>query len=516
MKQIEKLKKYCREMMLDFQFEEEYLLIGDDVYKIVTDEAEILFDEELDIILDFDTDTLGWVYEFGGRWYITKQGEKVDLKELLYEGSAKQKLPTKAFLGIRSGYELMNGVGLYSDWARKAKFLGVEALAICEKNSLSGVLSFQKECKGQKIKSIIGMTVSIEINQVVSEIKLYVRDFQGWLNLLKYNSIINVSKEASISLEFLLEHREGLFIIADPKSMDFKNIFPEIDYYQLDTVIFSNSERDTEYAKNLASFIQSDLEPISITDAFYIDQRDYKAREALWNIAKAYDYKSDNQYFKNKDTYAQELIGLFEVGNTSWVKLFKKALSNEAELVAGCNYVYDTSTRHLPRYIMTEEESKDFKTNEELFLFLIKKGFTQKGFHKEDSKRYLDRLKMEITVLKNGDVIDYFLTLYDIIKYARAENMMTGVGRGSAGGSLVAYLLDIIKINPLEFGLLFERFLNAGRMGAWVECEKYCIELEDGQTVELIEGELIRIERNGKETAVLIHDLLVGDKIIRF
>jgi DNA polymerase-3 subunit alpha len=516
MKQIEKLKAYCKEMMLDFQFEDEYLQIGDDIYKIVTDDKEILFDEELDIVVELDEDTLGWVYEFGGRWYITKHGEKVNLQELLYVGLAKQKLPTKAFLGIRSGYELMNGVGLYSDWTRKAKFLGVEALAICEKNSLSGVLSFQKECKGQKIKSIIGMTVTVEHKEIVSEIKLYVRDFQGWLNLLKYNSQINVDKENSVSVDFLLENREGLFIIADPKSMNLKDTFPGIDYYQLDTVAFTNSERDTEYAKNLASFIQSDLEPISITDAFYIDKRDSKAREALWNIAKAYDYKSNNQYFKNKDLYAQELIGLFEVGNTSWVRLFKKAISNEAELVENCNYVYDTSTRHLPRYIMTEEEAKDFKTNEDLFLFLIKKGFTQKGFNKGDSKKYLDRLKMEITVLKNGDVIDYFLTLYDIIKFARAENMMTGVGRGSAGGSLVAYLLDIIKINPLEFGLLFERFLNAGRMGAWVDCDLYSIELEDGQTVELIEGELVRIERNGKETAVLIHDLLKGDKIIRF
>ena len=165
---------------------------------------------------------------------------------------------------------------------------------------------------------------------------------------------------------------------------------------------------------------------------------------------------------------------------------------------------------------MTEEESKDFKTNEELFLFLIKKGFVKKAFNKEDTEKYISRLKMEIEVLKNGDVIDYFLTLYDIIKFARTEKMMTGIGRGSAGGSLVAYLLDIIKIDPIKFGLLFERFLNAGRMGSWVDCDKYVIELEDGSKIELIEGELVRVKRNNKETAVLVHELLEGDEIIRF
>ena len=515
--QIEKLKEYCKGMLLDFKFEDEAIIIKDEYYLIVEDASKKLFNDSLEFLPDEELEEgfAGWVYEFGGRWYLNKREELLSLTELKNIGEAIQKLPTSSFLGIRSGYELMNGVGLYKDWVKKAKFLGVKTIGICEKNTLSGVLVLQSACQAEKIKSIIGMTASIVHNKKTFDVKLYVRSYQGWLNLLKFNSIINISKELTISLDFLLQNREDLFIVADPKSMDFSDAFDGIDYYQLDTVVFENQERDELYLVNLELFMKSGLKPISITDAFYIEQSDVDAREALWDISKAYDDKSKNQYFKNKDKYAQELISMFSAKSTTWITLFKQAVSNEAELVENCNYEYDTSTRHLPRYEMTEKESSQFNTNEELFLHLIKVGFKKK-LGKEQAQIYIDRLKMEINVLKNGDVIDYFLSLHDIVQYARANNMMTGVGRGSAGGSLVAYLLDIIKINPLEFGLLFERFLNAGRMGAWKDCPLYIIELEDGKKLEFIEGELVRIKRNGRETAVLIHELLEGDEIIRY
>lgn len=514
MSQEKKLKNYCEKMLLNIDFHDNCITNNGIVYSIV-ESKEKIFDEELSITLEKVDDTDGWIFEFGGRWYSQKHDEKLTLTEFVNVGSAKQKIPTKSFLGIRSGYELMNGVGLYKDWIKKAKFLGVETLAICEKNSLSGALAFQKACKGAGIKSIFGMTLQIKTSEDISEIKLYVKDFQGWLNLLKFNSKINVDKNNFIELDFLLENKEGLYIVADPKNMLFKNVFKEIDSYQLDTVIFTNPDEDEEYLKNLKNFIQSEFQPISITDAFYIEESESRAREALWDINKAYDSKSLNQYFKNKDIYAKELIDMFEKGNNSWIKLFKKAVENESFLVDNCNYIYDTNTRHLPRYVMSKEEAERFSTNEELFIYLIKKGFNEK-LSKEDSKKYVDRLKVEIEVLKNGDVIDYFLAIYDISKFARDNKMMTGIGRGSAGGSLVAYLLDIIKIDPLKFGLLFERFLNAGRMGKWVECDTYEIELTNGEKVTLIEGELVRIKRKGKETAVLIHDLKEGDEIIRF
>lgn len=515
MSQVKKLEKYCKEMLLEYKIEDDLIEINDKLFSII-DDNENLFTEDLTSINRELEDGLdGFVYEFGGRFYSQLADKDLSLEELVYVGKAKQKIATKSFLGIHSGYELMNGVGLYKDWIKKAKFLGIEALAICEKSALSGALVFQSECKSKGIKSIIGMTVPI-INEKLAnyEIKLYTKDFNGWLNLLKINSILNVEKKHSVEIDFLKENLDGLFIVVDPKSMEFKDCPEFADFYQLDTVKFLSQEKDEWYLSNLEKFMLSDLKPIAICDAYYLEKRDVEIREALWSISKAYDDRTDNQFFKNKDKYVEELISMFESGNKSWLKLYKEATKNEEYLVENCNFSYDTDTRHLPRYEMTKEESEQYGTNMQLFMGLIKKGFKDRGI--KDVQKYLDRLKIEIDVLKMGDVVDYFLSLHDILRFAKKENILTGVGRGSAGGSLVAYLLGIIQVNPLEFDLLFERFLNSGRMGLWEDRPAFIVELEDGSTEELAEGSLVRIKRREKEIVVLIHELQEGDEVIRY
>jgi DNA polymerase-3 subunit alpha len=502
-------------MLLEHKIEDGLIEVDNKLFSII-DDNENLFTEDLtSIARDLEEGLDGFVYEFGGRFYYQLANKDLSLDELVYVGKAKQKIATKSFLGIHSGYELMNGVGLYKDWIKKAKFLGIETLAICEKSALSGALVFQTECKSKGIKSIIGMTVPIINDNLASyEIKLYTKDFKGWLNLLKINSILNVEKKTAVEINFLEDNCEGLFIVVDPKSMEFKNCPEFADFYQLDTVKFLNQEKDEWYLNNLEKFMLSEIKPISICDAYYLEKRDVEIREALWNISKAYDDRTDNQFFKNKDKYAEELIAMFESGNKSWLPLFKEATKNESYLAEACNFNYDTDTRHLPRYEMTAEESEKYSSNYQLFMGLIKKGFKDRGI--KDAQKYLDRLKIEIDVLKMGDVVDYFLSLHDILGFAKRENILTGIGRGSAGGSLVAYLLGIIQVNPLEFDLLFERFLNSGRMGLWEDRPAYVVELEDGKVIELAEGSLVRIKRGEQETVVLIDELKEEDEIIKY
>ena len=510
--QINVLHNYCKHMLLDFEIQEDVLLFNDKKYLILDQDATIV-DEDGDFCPVTDLDVDGFVYSFGGRWYLQSRSEELELTELCYIGSAVEKLPTKAFLGVRSGYELMNGLSLYKSWVSKAKFLGVEALGICERNTLSGVLSFQNACVTNGIKPIIGMTISLS----GSDIKLYAKNFQGWLNLLKFNEVINVKQEMFITADQLRANVEGLIVVVDPKSMAFvdtKEIKDLISYYQLDTVNFLNPDRDSDYINNLLDYMMSYMDPISITDAFYLEQEDYLTREAVWTINKAFDDKTDNQYFKSKTQYAKELVDMFEKGNTSWIKLFKSAVAHEAQLVEQCDFKYDTDTRHLPKYVMTKEESSEFDTNEELFMSIIKKGFKARKI--TDANKYIERLKQEVAVLKMGDVIDYFLSLHDIIGYAKSKKMLTGIGRGSAGGSLVAYLMGIIQVDPLRFDLLFERFLNEGRMGKFEDRPSFKITQEDGSIVEFEEGSLVRIKRDNKETVVFVHELVEGDDIITY
>ena len=509
--QINKLHNYCKSMLLDFNIEGDILMFNSLQY-LILDQSIVIVDDEGDFSPVTDLQVDGFVYEFGGRWYLQTNNEELEMTELAYIGIANEKVITKSFLGIRSGYELMNGMGLYKDWIAKGKFLGVEALAICERNTLSGVLAFQNACVQNDIKPIIGMTISLS----GSDIKLYAQNFQGWLNLLKFNEVINVKQEMFITQEQLRANIEGLILVVDPKSMTFvdtKEIKDLVNYYQLDTVNFTNGDRDFDYMNNLEDYIKSDLKPISITDAFYLEADDYRTREALWTINKAFDDKTNNQFFKSKTQYARELVQMFDSQDKSWIQLYKRAVANESELVDLCDFKYDTDTRHLPKYVMTAEESASHDTNEKLFMSIIKKGFKDRNI--KDADKYVERLKKEIAVLKMGDVIDYFLSLHDIINYAKSKKMLTGIGRGSAGGSLVAYLMGIIQVDPLRFDLLFERFLNSGRMGNFEERPSFIVEA-DGQTIEFEEGSLVRIKRNEKETVVFIQELVEGDEILNY
>jgi DNA polymerase-3 subunit alpha len=514
MSQIKKLENYLNEQLLSYEISGETLSINDKDYYIVTDDSNVF---EVVLPDDYPDDSIEeYIFEFCGRWYTQQFGEKLTLTEFKYIGVAIQKLPTKSFLAVHSGNELMNGIGTHKEWAKKAKFLGVKALGICEKNSLSSVISFQNECNANGIKPIIGTELSIINNSgSIFTVKLYCINFQGWLNLLKFNTILNVDGKGQVEESFLTRNLEGLIVVTDPKTTDYSNALDCSDYFQLDTVKYLDEEHDTWYLNNIERYIVGNKgKPISIYDAYCLDKDDIYTRETLWDISKVYDYRTENQYFKNKDQYASELIELFESGNNSWVKLFKEAIKNENKLVEECNFTYDTNTRHLPKYIMTDEESSQFESNEKLFLHLVKEGFKEKNL--KDPQKYIDRLKVEINVLKTGDVIDYFLSLHDILRYAKSQGILTGIGRGSAGGSLVAYLLGIIQVNPLDFDLLFSRFLNLGRMGEWVDRPLYIFEDEEGKTLELPEGTLVKVLRSGKEVSVLVHDILEGDEILKY
>jgi len=506
------LVQYCKDMLLKCEIDGDILIFDDKEYQIV-DEDETIFSADFDFMPVSKYEVYGYVYKFGGRVYI-QEGREVTLKEFKYAGDPLQKIPTESFLGVHSGNEILNGVGMYEDWIKKAKFLGVKNLGICEKNTLMGALDFQEKCNKENIKPIIGMTFAVKgLGLDPYYVKAYVKNFEGWQNLLKINRLINVEEKLFISENNLRENNGGLFLVLDPKSLEFNWAPDFIGNYCLDTVNYSDPERDEWYVNNLSKFIQSDLKPTAIYDAYNLEKNEWEVREKLWGIAKTFDYKSKNQFFKNSDQYAKEIISLFEDGNKSWIKLFKTAIKNTSSIVEECNFKYDTSSRHLPAYIMSEKESEMFKSNEELFIHLVKKGFKDRGV--KVTQVYIDRLKSEIKVLKAGQVIDYFLTLYDIVKYAKNKDILVGIGRGSAGGSLVSYLLGIIQIDPIEFNLIFERFLNMGRMGSVEECGAFEIETDSG-VIKLNEKSIIRVNRSGRDMPIFVEDLLEGDEITKY
>ena len=188
-------------------------------------------------------------------------------------------------------------------------------------------------------------------------------------------------------------------------------------------------------------------------------------------------------------------------------------LENVAEAI---DFTIDVKKRHLPHYKMTKEEAAEFDNNEDLFWSLIDKGLEAHPDLIEDwgEEVIMERIEREVGVIKLGGAIDYFLITWDIINWCHRNGIMTGISRGSAGGCLVSYLLGITKLDPMRYDLLFERFLNAGRVGYWKNETIVTLTLSNGEIKEVDSEKELPIWRNGKKLHVKAGELEINDDII--
>lgn len=458
------------------------LQLNNNSYLILTrEEGEVIFDEGFEFSLTDDEQSFLMengmdlvVFEFGSQWYWSNIND-VQLNVLKYIGEDSSEMKFEMpYLGIHGEYELCNGSRLYSDWCKKAKFIGYSALGICEYNTLAGTLSFQQACKDAGIKSILGETVNVKVvgkENDFHKVKLYAIDYKGWVNLLNINAQIKVFNDGYVEDEYLFERSEGLICVLSEVDycFSFAEFFKDNLYFQLDFVEWSSSEKDRAHLIKLKKYFNQDLDrlkPVIICDSYYLDKEDNHIKKNLNFIGKtAKESQSSNQHLKSIQEINDQIVELSP--NDDWFdKVFFTALENTVELSDKCNFEIKLGELHLPQYEMTVEETTLFETNKLLFDDLINRGFFSKrsGFSKE-IKEYQDRLVFEIDIITRGGFIDYFLILADIMKWCKSQDILTSTGRGSSAGSLVAYLLDITQIDPLKHDLLFERFLNESRIG---------------------------------------------------
>lgn len=474
------LKNWISLHRLDAQISSNICTLNEKKYLIL--EEEIIFDSDFNLNLSKNHQAIlvqggieDVVFEFGNNWYCTAIDD-VKLTPFRYIGKEVSEFSEVEFpyLGIHGEYDLCNGSRTYDEWCKKAKFLNTTTLGICENNTLAGTLSFQLACKSNGIKSIIGETVTVSKDIETYKVKLYVKDYTGWVNLLNINSQIKVFNDGYVNEEYLLSKYAGLVcVMTGPvnhkKILDFKKIFGEDLYYQIDFVEWSSQDNDEKYLENLKNYFSSFSElikPVLICDSYYLDKDHAHIKKILNSIGKVgFQHQSTDQYFKSlKDIYFQ----IDEISsNEDWpVDIILNTTSNAIEIKDKCNFEIKLGELHLPSYEMTELEKSKYSTNEDLFFALIEKGLERiKDYYVRPEEEYLERIELEVEVIKSGNLIDYFLILADIIEWSRKNDILTGVGRGSAAGSLISYLLNITQIDPLQYGLLFFRFLNPGRIG---------------------------------------------------
>ena len=172
----------------------------------------------------------------------------------------------------------------------------------------------------------------------------------------------------------------------------------------------------------------------------------------------------------------------------------------------------------MPVYHMTDEEALQYETNIDMFEDLIFKGIED---HPELLEKYSDeviqeRLEREMKVIEEGDVVDYFLMLRDIVNWCKKEDILLGAGRGSACGSLISYLLELNYINPLEYDLLFERFLTTGRLIRHDKVEEVVINENSSSPICIKSTDFVRILRNKEKMIVKAGELQEDDELMDY
>lgn len=398
-----------------------------------------------------DTSADYYAYKFGGCWYMLPRDDRnaVKLVRLKYLGTAAQEVqPTSFFLGVHGQYEILSGSGTYTDWCRKAKFLGVKALGICEKDTLAGVLKFQAECLTYGLKPIIGMECSVY--DVAADykftVKIYVKNADGWQVMLSLNKEVNCINAKYVELERFKElvsgQYENLLLVLDPKTLDYAQCLRmglkglDIVYYQLDPVRYNDEKRDKSYLLNLKAFYaDKELAPVMMCDAWYLDKEYSSVRDRLSSISGSNFYSSDDQYFKSNDQLFVDVLGILphdEGKADAVIQEMEQSLEAMQGEIDSIDFTVETGKRHLPRYIMTPEESARYASNEDMFWGLIADGLEA---HPELIRDYgedvvMARIDTEVDVIKYGDTVDYFLITRDIINWCHQNGIMTGVSRG--------------------------------------------------------------------------------------
>lgn len=388
-------------------------------------------------------------------------------------------------LHVHTQYSLLDGACRIKKLFEKAKEYNMPALGMTDHGNIFGAIEFYQEAKVHGIKPIIGcetylVTQGSRLDKTpkqksyTSHLVLFAKNETGYKNLLKLVSsafIDGFYYHPRIDKEILSQYAEGLICTsaclkgeiaahlmqgntnAALKAADhFKQLFKGDFYLEIMDHGILEQKKVNEGIIKIAHELSIPL--IVTNDVHYIDQNHSKAHEALLCIQTQTTVTDPNRmrlmtdqfYFKDPALMVKEF---------SWIP---DALRNTLEIAEKCDLKLKFDEIHLPRF-----DPPGNQTKEQYIRVLCEEGFQKRYPH--PTKELNDRLDYELKVIEKMGFSSYFLVVSDFINYARSQGIPVGPGRGSAAGSMVSYLLGITDLDPIKYGLLFERFLNPDRAG---------------------------------------------------
>ncbi|MBN3038841.1 MAG: DNA polymerase III subunit alpha [Candidatus Omnitrophica bacterium] len=389
-------------------------------------------------------------------------------------------------LHVHTQYSLLDGACKIDALLNLARNERSPALAITDHGNLFGVIEFYKQCIADGVKPIIGCEVyvapksrlekTIQQNQELAyHLTLLAKDEQGFKNLMKLVSagyLEGFYYKPRIDKEILRQNCQGLIALSGclhgeiahaitsgslQKAQGLAGEYSEIlgkgnFYLELQDQGIKEQKAVNRALIELSKKLSIPL--VATNDVHYLNKRDAAAHDALLCIQTQTVLSEPNRlrmsteefYFKS----AHQMRELFQE--------VPDALTNTLAIAEKCNVELDFTKTYLPRY-----KPPEGKTREEFLLQLCQEGL-QKRYKGTIDKTVIDRLNQELKIIKDSGYISYFLIVWDFINYAKEKGIPHGPGRGSAAGSIVSYVLGITDIDPLRYGLIFERFLNPERV----------------------------------------------------
>lgn len=380
----------------------------------------------------------------------------------------KEVLPVSfTHLQVKSSYSLLSSLNSISALVSSAQNNRFTSLALTDQNVMYGSIPFYNACKKNDIKPIIGLEASVEYSNEISPLLIYAKNNNGYKNILEISSEIKTNNNESISLELLSKYMDGTLLII-PSKKSFIDKLLKINEIG-NTIEFINSIKliNNDIYLGISVYNQGDkliysdlysvanrcaIKTVFINDTLYINKEDGKFLEyaqAIKNSEKiTYTNKSEiesSNYFKSE----------------AEIKMLDpklEAFNNVSEVVDKCNVNLEFGEFLVPKFPL--ENGIDSKTYLQTLCF---KGL-KKRYGNNLRQIHIDRLKYELKIIIDMNFQDYFLIVYDFIKYAKHNDILVGPGRGSAASSIVSYCLGITGIDPIEYNLYFERFLNPERI----------------------------------------------------
>ncbi|MDS9876607.1 DNA polymerase III subunit alpha [Pseudomonas protegens] len=392
-------------------------------------------------------------------------------------------------LRLHTEYSLVDGLVRIKPLVKALAGMGMPAVAVTDQNNMCSLVKFYKTSMGAGIKPICGADLWLsnkDPDNPLSRISLLVMNAVGYRNLTELISrgFIDGQRNGQIIIEreWVAEAAEGLIMlsaakegeigmaliagdleVAETLAREWMAVFPERFYLEVQRTNRPNDEEQLHAAVALADKIGAPL--VATNDVRFIKQEDFEAHEtrvcigegrALDDPRRSKNY-SDQQYLKS----AEEMAELFSD--------LPEALENTVEIAKRCNIEVKLGKHFLPDYPIPDGMTIDeyfrkvsFDGLEERLSVLLPKDTTED--YEAKRQVYVDRLNFELDIIIQMGFPGYFLIVMDFIQWAKSNGVPVGPGRGSGAGSLVAYVQKITDLDPLEYDLLFERFLNPERV----------------------------------------------------